>query len=130
MGIRIVLALGVLIWLPYGIFCFLQPGALAESAQVAATGVTGTVELRAMYGGLQAAIGVLCALALFQPSLQRPALVLLIVVAAGLGTARLIGCLIDGEFSGYNSFALIFEWATAAVSYWVLPPADEELARR
>ena len=31
MGVRIVLAVSALIWLPYGVFCFLQPGALADS---------------------------------------------------------------------------------------------------
>ena len=121
MGIRIVLALSALIWLPYGIFCFLQPGALAQSAQVVATGPTGTVELRAMYGGLQAAIGVLCALAIFRPTLERPALVLLISVFAGLGIARLLGGLIAGEFSTYNVGALIFEWGGAALCIWILP---------
>ena len=121
MAIRIVLAVSALIWLPYGVFCFLQPGALADSAGVVATGTTGTVELRAMYGGLQAAIGVLSALAIFRPALQRPALILLVCICSGLGLARLLASLMAGEFSAYNGGALVFEWGAAAVAVWVLP---------
>jgi hypothetical protein len=51
---RIFFALTALVWLPYGIFCFFQPGYLAQAAGVTATSATGTIELRAMYGGLQA----------------------------------------------------------------------------
>jgi hypothetical protein len=29
---RVFLAVSALVWLPYGIFCFLQPGYLAEAA--------------------------------------------------------------------------------------------------
>ena len=94
---------------------------MADSAGVVATGTTGTVELRAMYGGLQAAIGVLSALAIFRPALQRPALILLVCICSGLGLARLLASLMAGEFSAYNGGALVFEWGAAAVAVWVLP---------
>ena len=54
---RLFLAANALLWLPYGLYCFLVPEFLAEAAAVSATTSTGTVELRAMYGGLQAGIG-------------------------------------------------------------------------
>jgi hypothetical protein len=57
MAARIFLGLSALIWLPYGLLCFFQPAGLAESAGVTFTNATGATELRAMYGGLQAAIG-------------------------------------------------------------------------
>ena len=57
MATRIFLLLSALLWLPYGIYCWLHPSALAEAAGVAFQSPTGSTELRAMYGGLQAALG-------------------------------------------------------------------------
>ena len=50
MGAQIFLGVSALVWLPYGIFCLLQPSFLEGAAGVAASTATGTVELRAMPG--------------------------------------------------------------------------------
>jgi hypothetical protein len=115
-SVRVFLVLEALVWLPYGLYCFLAPGALAASAGVAATTPTGTTELRAMYGGLQAGLGALVALAALRPALVRPALLALLFLGAGLGLARLAGVLLDGGLSGYTAFALGFEAVTAGVA--------------
>lgn len=109
MLLRLFLAASALVWLPYGLLCFFAPGFLAEVAGVASTSTTGTIELRAMYGGLQAALGVLAGAAFFQPSLQRPALIALSFVCAGLFMARLLGALLGTEFSSYTAVGLLFE---------------------
>ena len=114
------LALSALIWLPYGLFCLFQPGYLAEAAGVAATTPTGTTELRAMYGGLQAAIGALALVACLRPSLRRTALVTLVVLTAGLGSARLIGLALDGGFTAYTGAGLGLEWTTVLLGRWIL----------
>ena len=98
-----------IIFLPYGIMCFVKPGMLSEAAGVSAVSSTGTTELRAMYGGLQGAIGVLAIAAFFIPSLVDPFLVALITVSAGLLFARIAGLIIDGGFTGYTGMALGFE---------------------
>jgi len=107
--LRLFLAVSALIWLPYGLLCFFAPEVLAEFAGVASTSPTGTIELRAMYGGLQAGLGVLAAAAFFQPTLTRPALVTLAFVCAGLFVARLLGALLGLEFSLYTMVGLLFE---------------------
>jgi hypothetical protein len=107
--LRLFLAASALLWLPYGLVCFFDPGFLAEAAGVASTSATGTIELRAMYGGLQAALGVLAGAAYFQPSLQRPALVTLSFICAGLFMARLLGALLSLDFSSYTMLGLLFE---------------------
>ena len=112
------LGLSALVWFPYGLYCFFAPGALAASAGVTFTSATGATELRAMYGGLQAALGLLAFAAMQRPALTRPALVTLATVTAGLGSARLLGAVIDGAWSGYTLMGLVFEagsvaWATA-----------------
>ncbi len=123
MTARIFLGFSALLWLPYGLFCFFQPSYLAEVAGVAASSPTGTIELRAMYGGLEAALGVLAGLAglaLFRPQLLRPALVTLAFVCSGLFLARLLGAGLGRELSSYTAFGLAFELVSAALAIWLL----------
>ena len=120
MATRIFLALSALIWLPYGLLCFFQPSGLAESAGVTFTTATGATELRAMYGGLEIAIGALALAGVLRAALAHQALVLLLVACAGLGGARLIGVAIDGGLSSYTGMALALELGTVALTAWLL----------
>ena len=117
--VRIFLGLSAILWLPYGVFCFIQPGALVEIAGVSAVSTTANIELRAMYGGLQAAIGSFAALAVFQAGLQRPALLTLAFLCAGLGLARLLGAVLEGELSSYTAVGLGFEFVSAGAAIWL-----------
>ncbi|MBW2268365.1 MAG: DUF4345 family protein [Deltaproteobacteria bacterium] len=128
MAERSFFAVSTLLWLGYGVYCFFQPGVLAEMAGVMGSTPTATTELRAMYGGAQAGIGLLCAGAFAQATLRRPALLALLFIVGGLGTTRLLGALLDGSFTSYTFSGLGFEWATIAVAAWLLsrtstPPA-------
>jgi hypothetical protein len=121
MATRIFLVLSALLWLPYGVYCFAQPGSLAEAAGVAFQSPTGSTELRAMYGGLQVAIGALAGLAAWRPALlERSALLAIAFLTAGLGTARLLGVAIDGGFSSYTAMGLGFEFTSWAVATLLL----------
>jgi len=106
---RLFLAASGLVWSLYGLFCFFEPSFLGEVAGVASTSTTGTIELRAMYGGLQIALGVLAGAACVRPALQRPALVTLAFLCAGLFTARLLAAVLGAEFSSYTAGGLLFE---------------------
>lgn len=117
MASRVFLGLSALLWLPYGILCFLQPSLLEGAAGVVATSPTGTVELRAMYGGLQIAIGGLCALGAVSAAWRSHALVALVFLAAGLGVSRLLGALGGGGgLSSYTAMALVIEFTIAGVA--------------
>jgi hypothetical protein len=120
MANRIFLGLSALIWLPYGVYCFFAPGSLAEAAGVAFQSPTGSTELRAMYGGLQAAIGVLAGLGALHAGWTRSALAGLAFATAGLGGARLAGLLLDGGGTSYTAMALGFEWVSAAAAFALL----------
>ena len=120
MTTKIFLALSTLVWLPYGLYCLFRPEALAGAAGVAFHSATGTTELRAMYGGLEAALGVLAGLALLRPSLVRPALVAIAFLTAGLATGRLIGVALDGNLSSYTATALAFELSSALIALALL----------
>ena len=131
MAARIFLGLSALIWLPYGILCFLTPEFLAGdgSAGLVAATATGSTELRAMYGGLQFAIGLLVGLAVFRPGLVQPALLMTAFLTSGLAVARLTGALIDGGFSGYTFGGLGFEILSASVAWWLLHRGTDPAAQ-
>jgi hypothetical protein len=96
MAARIFLGASALLWIPYGIYCFLRPEALAEAAGVSFGTPTGSTEIRATYGGLTLALGALAALGALSPSWTRHALVTLGVACAGFGLARVAGVVTDG----------------------------------
>jgi uncharacterized membrane protein len=110
MAARVFLALSALVWLPYGLWCFFAPGFLAGAAGVSFLTPTGTTELRAMYGGLQTALGALALAGALREPLRRPALIALGFVTSGLGV------LLDGQVSSYTVAGLGFEWTSAALS--------------
>jgi hypothetical protein len=119
------LALSAALWLPYGVFCFVRPDYLGGAAGVSASTATGVIELRAMYGGLQAAIGVLAGLACARPTLRQATLVTLLCVYAGLGLSRLAATLTAGEVSAYTGVALVLELGSATLTAWLLSRPEE-----
>jgi hypothetical protein len=124
---RAFLLLQGVMWLGYGIYCLLTPQALAGLAGITATSATAIVELRAMYGGLQSAIGVLALLAGSAASWRREGLVALLFVYSGLALARLASAAATGEFSSYVIGALAFE-APSALITWALLRRESRLA--
>jgi len=105
-----------MIFLPYGAYCFVAPGFLAEVAGIAGTTATGVTEIRAMYGGMQAAFGVLLLAAARDPRLRLAGLAALAFVLPGLALARLLGLALDGDPSGYTIGALAFEIGASAAA--------------
>ncbi len=120
MGAQWFLGLSAALWFLYGLYCFFAPSALGDGAGITFTSATGSTELRAMYGGLQMALGALAALGLARPGLRQGAVLTLAVVTAGLASTRLLGAFIDGGWSAYTAMGLVFEigsatWATAVL---------------
>lgn len=112
---NLLLILGLLFF-PYGVYCFLVPGFLAEAAGVAATTPTGSTELRAMYGGLQAGFGLLLLAAARDARLHLAAFAALAFLVPGLASTRLIGSFMDGGLSAYTAGALVFEFGITALA--------------
>lgn len=117
---RLFLAANALLWIGYGLFCLARPGFLDEAAGIAARTTTATTELRAMYGGLQIAIGVIAAAALLRPALEDAAIGTIGTLAAGLFTGRAIGALLDGGLSGYTIGGLLLESTLAFLAQRLL----------
>jgi hypothetical protein len=119
---RIFLALSGLVWFAYGIYCFFAPGFLEATAGIAATSTTGTIELRAMYGGLQAGMGALALVAVLQPALVTAALLSSSFLFAGLAATRLLAAIDAGELSSYTISGLSLEWGSLALAVALLRP--------
>jgi len=127
-GTRIFLLIAAVLFIPYGIFCFFVPGSLAEGAGVAATSGTGSTEIRAMYGGLQTAIGALALAGFLRGRFARSALLAIGFVCTGLFTARILGLAFDGGFSAYTGGALVLEALLVTVSFGLLKGMSDEPA--
>jgi len=117
---RVFLAINALVWFPYGLLCFIAPGTLERFAGLTASSTTAVIEVRAMYGGLEMAIGALAAAAALRASLRRPALIALAFLASGLFTTRALATLWAAELSEYTAGALLLEVVLAAVSIRLL----------
>ncbi|WP_269618537.1 DUF4345 family protein [Zhongshania sp. BJYM1] len=105
----------MLMWLGIGGWLIVDPAALEASAGVAALSPTGETELRAMYGGLELAIGGAALLALLRPRWRCHVLFLNGVVAGGIAGGRLVGVVLSGEMSVYTMTALAFELSTVVI---------------
>ena len=102
-------------WVPFGLYCFLFPEALTDISGIQATQAAAVTELRAMYGGVQIAVGLSALLGGLRLLALDKALLVQIVALGGLGVARLGGALITGDASAYTLGALGFEWVTLAL---------------
>jgi hypothetical protein len=117
---RTYLILAGLIWFAYGIYMLLAPETLAVTAGLSATNTTGTIELRAMYGGLEAAVGVLALVAGLRSSMRRAGLAALAFACTGMASGRLGSALVAGEFSRYTLQGLTLEISLAVIAIWLL----------
>ena len=129
MATRVFLGFFGLLSVVYGLYCFLRPDFLAGFAGVAASSTTGTVELRAMYGGLQTAFGVFAILGALRPALTRTVLLATAILCAGLGSFRVMGALAASEVSSYTGQGIAFELGTVALAVFLLRRQPQVAAR-
>jgi exonuclease I len=130
---QIFLMLEAVGWFGYGLLCLLYPSMLARVAGVGAHSMTGLVELSAMYGGLEAAIGIIAFLGWHETQKARWALWSLVLLCGGMGGGRLLAALFHMHLSLYTAGALLFELGSATVA-WIflsrLPLADPGITSR
>jgi hypothetical protein len=121
MAARVFLGFTGLLFTGYGLACLASPGIVADATGMQLATGTATVEVRAMYGGLQTALGLLALLAVVREPLRAPALLFLGVLFFGLVSGRLIGIAVDPEPGSYNFIAAGYEAASAAIAFALLP---------
>ena len=116
---QIFLMLEAVGWFGYGLLCLLYPSMLASVSGVNSMTTTGLVELSAMYGGLEAAIGIIAFLGWHETQKTRWALWSLVLLCGGMGGGRLLAVLFHMHLSFYTAGALLFELGSATVA-WIL----------
>ena len=117
---KVYLLILAVVFIAYGLYCLVFPEVLSGPAGVSATTLTGTIELQAMYGGLQTAVGVLCLFGALNMQMRNTALQALLFIFVGLGVPRLTLALVNGDFSGYSLGAAVFEVASAVIMFFCL----------
>jgi hypothetical protein len=93
---RFFLILTALTFILVGVNTFRDPATALQLMEIRIDNVTALNELRANYGGMMLAIGLLLVYAAFAEWLTRPALLMVAALCAGLATARAIGFVLDG----------------------------------
>lgn len=109
--VRILLWANGIMFVGYGLACLVAPSLPAESAGFALATASGTVEVMAMYGGLQLGFGGLLVVGARDSSRQDGVALALGIVLGSLAAARLIGMVLHGP-SPYNLGAFGYESVT------------------
>lgn len=117
---KIFLILNALVWTPYAMVLIYNPEMLASMGVFDQSDWVEKVEVRAMYGGAQFAIGLFALIAFLKPQQHAAtATLFLTLLFGGLASTRLAGLLMeesavlftlsfDMAASGYNAGALWF----------------------
>ena len=116
----VVLWLSGLSLLGFGVAFLVAPLETMASAGITLTGALEATELRAFYGGLEVALGVLVVACVLSPARRRDGLVLTLAIFAGIGLARLSGMLLSGADTGFLRFALSTELGFALLAAFCL----------
>jgi hypothetical protein len=112
---RLVLAASSLPFLAIGVGFLLAPGPMAANVDVTLASATAASDVRAVYGGLQIAIGALLAACAFSAAHLRAGLILQIATFAGLASGRLVSLPLDGALSSLGAALLAAEIAGLAL---------------
>lgn len=126
---KLFLGANAALFIVYGLMCLASPSIVADQTGMQlATGVA-SAEVRAMYGGLQTAVGLLALLGLMRPALQPGVLLALVFVFFGLASGRMVGILVDPDPGTYNFAAFAFESVFGMLSLMLLSKSATEPAQ-
>ncbi len=91
----------------YGVYCIYNPQIVADMTFMTVS-PSALTEIRAMYGGLEVALGLFFMVMAFDARRIETALIAMTMCFAGLGSTRVIGILMNG-LDPYNTNAIIYE---------------------
>ena len=118
----------VLVWLPWGLICIFDTGMIADIIGVTSVSPSGETDIRAMYGGVQLAVGLMAALALYDRRHFHKLLHALAFLASCLALSRSYGLVVDGSSTLYTWGVLGYEYfaAISAITWLILLPGLEK----
>jgi hypothetical protein len=114
---RAVLTLSGIIVLAIGVAFLLAPTAMMQSVDIAIATPLARGDVRAIYGGMEIAVGALLLLASRRDDRVRPGLFAAAVLFTGMAAGRLLGVLLDGTPPPFGWFLLLLELSGAVISF-------------
>ena len=127
---RYFLLFNALLCLPYGLLCAVYPEVLQSITGMSYSHWSGLIEMRAMYGGTQTAVGIFALLGFFYKELEPACLLFLALLYGCVTSARVLGMLIDGatflpeSIETLNLYNLVLviaaELPMAIIAAWLL----------
>ncbi len=108
--IKLYLLFTVLVWLPWGLMCVFDINLIADVIGVVGLTPSGNSDLRAMYGGVQTAVGLFAMLALLDTRFLPNFLLTLAIVGGCLALSRSYGLWVDESSTGYTWGVLAYEY--------------------
>ena len=116
MATKIFLAINAALFIVYGLMCLASPEIVSDQTGIQTPTGDASAEMRAMYGGLQTAIGLLALAAVLRPELARAVLFAFAFLFFGLASGRLVGIVADAGVGSYSFAAFGFEVLFGVVS--------------
>lgn len=114
---KIVLWATAIIFIGYGVVCFIDPQVPAAYSGLSFTHADSRIEVAAMYGGLQAGLGLFCLIAALRPEHTRAGLLMVVCLVGGLAVTRSITFVLTGDpVTSYTYGAMGFEALTAILA--------------
>ena len=118
---KFVLLANGLIFLLYGVACLFSPELAAGYIGYELTTADKTIEVIAMYGGLQTGFGLFCLFSAFSTAHSKSAVVAICLIMGGLALSRLLGIAIQsGDPTQYTYGAAAFESLTTLLALLAL----------
>lgn len=112
---RLILALSGLVFGAYGVYCTANPYFAAEQIGYAMSNSSEVVEVMAMYGGLQIALGIIFLFCALKQQWIIPGLACVAICTLCLSSTRSLGISLHGA-DGYNLGALAYEAISAVLA--------------
>ena len=114
----------LLVWLPWGLICIFNTDLIASVIGVSSITESGTTDIRAMYGGVQTAIGLMAALALLNRRYFPNLLFCLAFMGSCLALSRSYGLAMDNSSTLYTWGVIAYEYfaAISAIIWLIVLP--------
>ena len=117
----IVVRLNAVVFLLYGIGFLILPEALSLFVtDTAPRTVSGVVDMRATYGGMSVAVGVLLLVLASGYETVRKGLVGVLLLMLGMAGGRILGMVVDGAGNPVMGGYLVLELIMAVIALWLL----------
>ena len=89
------LIFNVAVWLPWGLICIFDIATIQDIIGVTSVTASGSTDVRVMYGGVQTAVGLMAARALYAQRHFETLLHALAIMGCTMALSRTIGLIID-----------------------------------